>query len=654
MYNCSQIDTFKTPVRFEGAVKLHSSVTNCAFHNGHGYGMSIKGSANIFLQNNIWFNFVAIGVTINYSSNITLDNSVVMGTSERTTTEGGAEGIDKACGICICTLFGTMETCDDIKVTNNIAAGLFYAGFIVRGQNCGDGKVDTFRNNVAHSIGGEKMGHGAVIYPKPLGHRFTGQPECFEGSYFAAYKCYYQGVMSYFKTNEVRLHHMTMLDNRQGMTAGLGGGDYDHNKIVIDDNIVYGETEIPDCPEDKSFCFKYDKFGFMLTGGTEKGKGLHVTGSHTLPAHKVKSLAIWHTTQVMRRNHFIGFNKKTQQGMRLDIFELNKYAADYHPMAEFFDTKFTDVTHVSYIMDPPKEWANLMDCGDYPCTSPMNILFSFKNSKWEGDKPTWAKRDFQIIANNSGFAPYIENCEGDRQSNAYYCDADKMGILMFESQDFDNMDRSMQPIYVKRQGTGMENKLNAMMDHVWDGFYTGQKRLQRFPSIIQAERGSVYDLNFTGTPAQKMKFVLRSQDPRAGTTIRIAYPSAMSRAITVDGREIEYNQWDENINNYGEIKQKFCGENRYIGVKNILEFYITTDCDLQIMPRDAIQCNLRMEWTLEEFFSDGGTTAFIDRLTASLGIHASTIKVVSVYEGSLVVNYEITSNSNNADELKNI
>lgn len=48
-----------------------------------------------------------------------------------------------------------------------------------------------------------------------------------------------------------------------------------------------------------------------------------------------------------------------------------------------------------------------------------------------------------------------------------------------------------------------------------------------------------------------------------------------------------------------------------------------------------------MEWTMEEFFDSGGTTSFVDRVAGSLGIHSSNIKVVSVYEGSLVVNYEI-------------
>jgi len=58
---------------------------------------------------------------------------------------------------------------------------------------------------------------------------------------------------------------------------------------------------------------------------------------------------------------------------------------------------------------------------------------------------------------------------------------------------------------------------------------------------------------------------------------------------------------------------------------------------------------VRMEWTKDEFFNNGGTTQFMDRLAGSLGIHASTIKVVSVYEGSLVVNYELTASEDDPD-----
>jgi len=75
----------------------------------------------------------------------------------------------------------------------------------------------------------------------------------------------------------------------------------------------------------------------------------------------------------------------------------------------------------------------------------------------------------------------------------------------------------------------MRNKLNSFMDHRWDGFYAGQKRLSRFPAIVDAPRGSVYDLSYTGSPPKKQKFTLRSQAKSAGLTVRIAYPSAESR-----------------------------------------------------------------------------------------------------------------------------
>ena len=48
-----------------------------------------------------------------------------------------------------------------------------------------------------------------------------------------------------------------------------------------------------------------------------------------------------------------------------------------------------------------------------------------------------------------------------------------------------------------------------------------------------------------------------------------------------------------------------------------------------------------MDWTMTEFFSNGGTTKFVDRLAASLGVPSYRVKVVSVYEGSVVVDFNI-------------
>jgi len=71
-----------------------------------------------------------------------------------------------------------------------------------------------------------------------------------------------------------------------------------------------------------------------------------------------------------------------------------------------------------------------------------------------------------------------------------------------------------------------------MMDHGWDGFYTSQKRLTRFPAIIEAPKGSVYELTMTGSPPKKMRFTIRTESAATSMTVRFAYPSAESRSIT--------------------------------------------------------------------------------------------------------------------------
>lgn len=57
-----------------------------------------------------------------------------------------------------------------------------------------------------------------------------------------------------------------------------------------------------------------------------------------------------------------------------------------------------------------------------------------------------------------------------------------------------------------------------------------------------------------------------------------------------------------------------------------------------------------MKWTLTEFFASGGATRFVDRLASVLGLHSSQIKMVSVYEGSLVLDYNILPATQSTDD----
>lgn len=102
---------------------------------------------------------------------------------------------------------------------------------------------------------------------------------------------------------------------------------------------------------------------------------------------------------------------------------------------------------------------------------------------------------------------------------------------MFESLDEDTWDRSVQPVYIKSDRNGYSIKLNSAMDHVWDGFYSGQLRLSRFPALI--EGGDDYTIQYTGTPPGKMRYKLDGD--RGGVKIRIPYPNAGAYSVYEDG-----------------------------------------------------------------------------------------------------------------------
>jgi hypothetical protein len=127
------------------------------------------------------------------------------------------------------------------------------------------------------------------------------------------------------------------------------------------------------------------------------------------------------------------------------------------------------------------------------------------------------------------------------------------------------------------------NVVNNFMDHSC-GFYTSLKRLSRFAAIIQAGATLVQEINYKGTPPLRQKFVLRSN--KASTIIRVRYPKAGSFIIKdANGKEVAANGWDKARGEPFEIRGAnggYCGENRYVGVINILEFYITKNCTIYI------------------------------------------------------------------------
>lgn len=250
------------------------------------------------------------------------------------------------------------------------------------------------------------------------------------------------------------------------------------------------------------------------------------------------------------------------------VFGFTKTMPDYFPTSKVSDVTFTNVEDEAIIQffEPPSKWANIADCGDFPCTGPLNTEIRITDAKFEGDvKPLISLPDFYLIPNNKAVAEVLsDSCLKKLSYNGYVCASfNKLGVLMFESLDDDRMERSMQPVYITQDGGEEKNKLNSFMDKCWDGFYTCQIRISRFPALVMTD-DTTTEIKFTGSPAQNYRFKLET--PEGGNTVvSMMYSNSKTFGIyDSDNRYIPQTDYDATTETAGPITKSKCGENRYL------------------------------------------------------------------------------------------
>ena len=189
---------------------------------------------------------------------------------------------------------------------------------------------------------------------------------------------------------------------------------------------------------------------------------------------KIKSASSWGGSAEIENVLFANFkHHETQCGKHQAIFHNHKSQPDYIIIHNFKSCTFRDIGEDAVsLMSPPKDkWANIDDCGEWPCTGPENVVLTFENTNFNGNYPSY-------VAPNGAITYAIQeepfyNCEFREIQNAWYCSDRNLGVLLFESLDEDTWDRSIQPVFITDEEGTYSNKLNSFMDHVWDGFYTG-------------------------------------------------------------------------------------------------------------------------------------------------------------------------------------
>jgi len=266
IYNCSQIDTEKAAIRFEQAAASNSQISNCAIHNGLGWGIKAKKSNNIKILDNVIFNFRPIGVNLQSVMMLEYSRNVLL----HVVLRPYFPGIDMMGGVFTCS--NPVTNCRNIKMTDNIVAGVPWTGYTARAHECGDYSSTTFKNNIGHSVKfGGLGGHGALIYPDP-----NVKADCQEMSHFIGYKNHKTGAYGGYHAGPSKwmVTNMIGIDNVLGIGGGLSFGG-EGGKVEINDNLFVGESPIDDCAIGARRCFEMGKSGFSTTSVEAKDHMLH-------------------------------------------------------------------------------------------------------------------------------------------------------------------------------------------------------------------------------------------------------------------------------------------------------------------------------------------------------------------------------------------
>ncbi|TNV88229.1 hypothetical protein FGO68_gene13028 [Halteria grandinella] len=650
-HNCSYNVSGVGALRFNFASLGNHLVQNSSFHDGTYYALKSDFSGNITFRHNTIFRQTTRAITLENTNNITIDDNWIIFVANRAVSKNIRDAKEAIAGIWQC---GDSQKCTEVKMRRNRVSGVTQDGgdcgaYFVMGHECGVAATQQlFRDNVAHST----PGYGVRMFKNASS---STQGNCVEMSYFGVWKTGEAGISQVEEATTISIANSVIIENKVGI-AQLNGLQGEDLQVRIRDTVFYGRTDIDDCSASPGKCGSKGSCGRrralyipQIGGG---GKPIAILADVLYPQHLQFSDAAYSGRNFFENLKFINFDKpKDNCGNQVRIIGLNPTAPDLIHPSKFTNTKFINVHEdtLAYLDAPDPGWANPDKCGSFSCTGRDNILIEFEKTQFSGTlSPIKTDANFQLVsAAQFTNAARFTSCTLQATWNAYHCKNDNLAMVIWESMDEDKMKRQVVPITVKSMNLTSINVINSFADHIWDGLYASHLRLSRFATILQGGPDMYYDFEYTGTPPKVQKFTMYND--KVSAVVRIWYPKAGAYQIRDSkGNVVDANAYDASIKGPATLqadRKGICGENRYIPVSNILEFYLKRNCTITVEAVDSIQIAVRMDWTMNEFFSDGGTTKFQDRLAASLGIKPANIKVVSVYQGSVIVEFQVVEDS---------
>jgi hypothetical protein len=191
----------------------------------------------------------------------------------------------------------------------------------------------------------------------------------------------------------------------------------------------------------------------------------------SIPYEKISSYQNWFTEAFFNDITFKDWtsgNRTCNTSTKHRIFGINSDNSDHVPVQKLTNVVFNNVADdaVAYLFDPPQGWANIKDCGEFPCTAPHNAVIKMSGVTKTGDvKPTSLPdaTTMQILPNNPDTSQYIINCTAVTAWNGFICENINIAQLMLESLDSDKEDRTFSPVYIMGKDSSFNSTLSKVL-----------------------------------------------------------------------------------------------------------------------------------------------------------------------------------------------
>ena len=507
----SQYDTSRAAIRFEQTgvtdTSPGSTVERCSISHSSSWALSINKAKNIAFKDNIIYETHRNAIKVEGVIDFTMTGNLILKNNRRH-WDPLLMLKDQQFAVDLCSA-EAKSNCTNIKVQDNIIAGGEGGCWLIPAGDCNNESTteEYFKNNAVHSC------ETGII---PHIDQQLGAGQCGMVKNTLVHHNYEIGVFSKSAFSKLLLKDSTFIENGNStFHLQLHNGAQTTGEIIVENSLVIGEHEASrDCTDKYELSIK-NKTAIYSSIGIESVNSAAfqypTKGWHKVEHDSIRGNTCTFTKVIFK--DFPGSGTKCIATRPVLLFQIHPQASDLIMEHIFSNIALNNVNAdtLLYLMDPPEEWVDPTDCVGFVCTGPQNVLLSFKEHVNQTGTTSikFPPKPFDIISDNPGFNTALSSsCNLVPSWNANNCTGDDMALLQFESLDPDRLDRSVQPVYVSQGENNLKIKLNSFMDHIWDGFYTGQKKLLRFPALVKVNTDNFHIIKYEGTPPLNQLFEL--------------------------------------------------------------------------------------------------------------------------------------------------